>query len=332
MILITGATGLIGSHLAMHLIENGFSVRAMYRKQKNVEKTRRLFKLYNKLHLFEQVEWIAANVNDVPSLELAFKNVKQVYHCAALISFNPADEPQLRKINIEGTANIVNFCLAYKIDKLCHVSSIAALGDLKEFESTITEETEWNPEKPHGDYAITKFGAEMEIWRGQQEGLNAVIINPGVVLGAGFWETGSGELFGRVKKGLKFYTCGTAGFVNVHDVVAIMQQLMNADIAGERFTIVSETKTYQEVLNQVADALKVARPKYYAKPWMTSLAWKIDFLLGKIGFRRSITKDDHRALHSLAFYSNEKVINRLNYKFRPISASIKEIVEIHKNY
>ena len=183
MVLITGATGLVGSHLALHLLENNERIRAIYRTKTSIEKTKSLFKLYGKESLFEQIEWIEADINDIPSLEIAFKGVEYVYHCAALISFDPKDEKKLRKINIEGTANIVNFCLAFNVKKLCHVSSIAALGDLMEHETLITEETIWNPEKHHSDYAISKYGAEMEIWRGLQEGLPVVIINPGVILG-----------------------------------------------------------------------------------------------------------------------------------------------------
>ncbi len=171
MILVTGATGLLGSHLVLHLIENGAKVRAIYRSPDSLEKTKSLFKGYQKENLFDKIEWVEADITEIPALELAFKKIRQVYHCAALISFDPAEENQLRKINIEGTANIVNFSIAYQIEKLCYVSSIAALGDLKEFENTVTEDTEWNPEKHHSDYAISKFGAEMEIWRGQQEGI-----------------------------------------------------------------------------------------------------------------------------------------------------------------
>ncbi|HEY0046120.1 MAG TPA: NAD-dependent epimerase/dehydratase family protein [Flavobacterium sp.] len=332
MILITGATGLIGSHLALHLIESGALIRALYRQKASIEKTRRLFELYSKSHLFDHIDWVEADINDITSLELAFKDVTEVYHCAALISFDPADEERLRKTNIEGTANIVNFCLSFKIKKLCHVSSVAALGDLKDYESVVTEETEWNPEKPHGDYAISKYGAEMEIWRGQQEGLNAVIVNPGIVLGAGFWESGSGEVFSRVKNGLLFYTRGTAGFVFVWDVVKIIKLLMNTDLSADRFTVVAETMTYENVLRQVASALHVAPPKIYAKPWLTSIGWKVDWIMAKIGFKRHITKDDARALHSQAVFSNEKIKNVLSFTFTPINEAIKEIVDLQQGH
>ena len=179
MILVTGGTGLVGAHLLLHLLENGEEkIRAIYRKSKQIEKTKSLFELYKKSDLFSKIGWIQADILDVPSLENAFEEVDYVYHCAGLISFNPDDENQLRKVNIEGTANIVNFCIDKKVTKLCHVSSIAALGNLTQNQTIITEETEWNPEVLHSDYAISKYGAEMEVWRGQQEGLQVVIVNP----------------------------------------------------------------------------------------------------------------------------------------------------------
>ncbi len=155
MILVTGGTGLVGAHLLLHLIENGeVKVRAIYRKSEHITKTKLLFDLYKKADLFSKIEWIEADILDIPSLEIAFQNIDYVYHCAACISFNPNDENQLRKVNIEGTANIVNFCIDKNVKKLCHVSSIAALGDLNQNQTIITEETEWNPEVLHSDYGF----------------------------------------------------------------------------------------------------------------------------------------------------------------------------------
>ncbi len=328
MILITGATGLTGSHLALHLLENGAtSIRAIYRNQQRIEKTRSLFARYQKSHLFDKIEWVHADILNVSSLEVAFRGIERVFHCAALVSFDPKDHERLRKNNIEGTANVVNFCLHYGIKKLCHVSSIAALGDLKDNETTITEESEWNPEKPHTDYAISKFGAEMEIWRGQQEGLNIVIVNPGIILGAGFPESESGKIFSYVTKGMQFYTKGTSSFVSVFDVVKIMSLLMESEITGERFIISAETLSFREVLNKIADAMKLSRPSIYAKPWVTTLAWKFDWILANfLQQERKISHDNARALHAEISYSGEKLQKAIDFKFQMIKETIQEIV------
>ncbi len=329
MVLITGATGLVGSHLALHLIENGEPVRAIYRNLKSIEKTKLLFRLYQKESLFDKIEWIQGDITDIPSLEIAFRNIEYVYHCAALITFDCSKEELLRKINIEGTANIVNFSIEYNVKKVSYLSSIAALGDLAAFETIITEETEWNPEKSHSDYAISKYGAELEIWRGHQEGLQVAILNPGVILGPGFWEQGSGEIFSKIANGLPFYTKGITGFVSVTDVVQLLFQVMKSNINGERFIVIAENKSLEEVLFSIADGLKVKRPAIYASYWMTETAWRLDWILSVFLRReRRFFKDTSKASHGTTLYSNEKVLNTLNYEFRDIKESIFEIIEL----
>ena len=331
MILVTGGTGLVGAHLLLHLIENDDSIRAIYRKADTLEKTKSLFKLYQKEHLFTKIDWVQADVIDVSSLAIAFKNIDYVYHCAGLISYNPDDEDLLRKVNIEGTANIVNFCIEFQIKKLCHVSSIAALGNLVSNEKQITEATEWNPEIEHSDYAISKYGAEMEIWRGQQEGLNVVIVNPGVIFGPGFWNQGSGLFFTKIKKGFPFYTNGSTAYVGVTDVVKIMIQLMKSNIVGERFTVIAENVTFKNVIFSIAENLKVSKPTFEAKPWILSIAWRIDCLVSFL-FRtkRKLSKHSANSLHSSDFISNEKIKNTLNYEFQSINSVIKEVIAMQK--
>jgi dihydroflavonol-4-reductase len=324
MILITGATGLTGAHLALHLLEHGEQVRAIFRDQASVEKTRSLFSLYKKDALFPNIDWIKADITDIPALTAAFHGVEYVYHCAALISFNPDDEERLRKANIEGTANVVNLCLAFGVRKLCHMSSVATLRDLKEGEREVTEENDWNPEKPHSDYAISKHGAEMEVWRGQQEGLSVVIVNPGIIIGPGFWDSASGDIFGRVARGISFYTKGKTGFVDVRDVAQIMRELMHSAISGERFIVTAETLSYEELINATADALKVKRPTIHADAWMLSFAWKADWMASVFGKKRTLSKDGARALNSVTYYRNSKIRDALDFTFRNIPESIRE--------
>jgi dihydroflavonol-4-reductase len=329
MVLVTGGTGLVGAHLLIHLLEKGEKVRAIYRNLVSIQKTKSLFSLYKKESLFERIHWIQADILDIPSLENAFKEIEQVYHCAAIISFDPNEENLVRKTNIEGTANIVNFCLTYNIQKLCHVSSIAALGDLAEHESIITEETEWNPEKPHSDYAISKYGAEMEVWRGQQEGLDVIILNPGIIIGPGFWNQGSGELFTKVKNGLPFYTKGSTGFIAVYDVITVMYELMKSEVHGKRFTLVNQNIIFKDLLFTIADALKVKRPKYHAKPYLMNALWKLDWIASTIfGQKRQLSKASARSSYSTDLYSNEKIKNALNITFIDVPDYINTITNL----
>jgi nucleoside-diphosphate-sugar epimerase len=326
MVLVTGGTGLVGAHLILHLIENGDSVCAIYRNLESIQKTKELFSLYKKEPLFEKIDWIQADITDIPSLEIAFEKVEYVYHCAALISFDPKDEDLLRKTNIEGTANIVNFCIANAVKKICFLSSISALGDLKENEKIITEEAEWNPEKHHSDYAISKYGAEMEIWRGQQEGLETVILNPGVIIGPGFREQGSGKLFEKVANGLSFYTKGITGFIAVPDVVRMAVKLMKNGHSNERFTLVAENIAFQDLLNSIADSLKVKRPFLYASPLLVNLFYRIDWFMSNVlGQKRKLDRATAKASYAKNWYSNEKIKNALATEFLDIHQYIKDI-------
>ncbi len=329
MVLVTGGTGLVGAHLLLHLIENGEDVRAIYRNKANIKKTEALFLLYKKEVLFEEIKWVQADIIDVPSLEIAFENIDYVYHCAALISFDPNDEDIIRKTNIEGTANIVNFCIDKSIKKLCFISSIAALGDLKEHEEIITEETEWNPEKTHSDYAISKYGAEMEIWRGQQEGLNTVIVNPGVIIGPGFKEQGSGKLFKNVQNGMPFYTKGITGFVAVTDVVKIMFDLVKSETKNERFILIAENIVFQDIFNSITKASKIKAPSIYLSPFVMGVLWRLDWLFS-IVFRQKRNLDKTTALASFSknLYSNQKIKSTTGIEFVAIKQYVKEITSL----
>lgn len=315
MNLITGGTGLVGAHLLLFLLEKDESVRSIYRAEQSIDKAKRLFELYGKGDLFSEIEWTKADITDVPALEKAFEGITHVYHCAAYVSLSAADD-KMHKINIEGTANIVNLSIDFGVKKLCYVSSIAALGDPESPHLVITEKTPWNPNADNGDYAISKYGGEIEVFRGSQEGLNIVVVNPGVILGPEFWNHGSARFFGKVKKGMSFYTKGKTGFVAVTDVVKAMHQLMKSDIKSERFILVGDNLSFEEFLCQIADSIKAKRPVFYISPWMTDLARRADWLFSNLLFRkRSLTKSMSESAHSQTLFSNEKVKEILGFEF-----------------
>jgi len=329
MILVTGGTGLVGAHLLVHILshsdENQSMVRATYRTADTIDKTKSLFDRYHKTILFDRIEWVQADIINIPALEIAFKGITLVYHCAAFISFDSKDEEKLRKINIEGTANIVNFAIAKGIKKLCHISSTAALGDVLSTETIITEAAEWNPEKKHSDYAISKYGAEMEVWRGQQEGLDVIIVNPGVIVGPGFEDQGSGELIKKVEKGMPYYTLGTTGFIAVTDVATIVYNLMNSTIKNERYTLIAQNIIYRDFLNTVANAIGVKAPKREASPFLIEIAWRIDAVVSWIlNRKRKLTQAVAVASYSTNMYSNEKIKTALDYPFLDVHTYIKK--------
>ena len=243
MILVTGGTGLVGSHLLFELTKTDQNIRALYRSTKTIKNVKKVFSYYtDKTETqFKKIEWVQADLNDLPELEDAFKGIKKVFHCAALISFAPNDYNQLKKVNTQGTANIVNLCISYSVQKLCYVSSVATMG----FDpNKISEETTWKPEEIKNVYALTKYAAEKEVWRGIQEGVPSVILNPGVILGPGYFNSGSGLLFKIINKGLKYKTNGITGYVDVNDVVKSMLLLMSKKHLNERYIIVGKTLSF----------------------------------------------------------------------------------------
>jgi nucleoside-diphosphate-sugar epimerase len=327
MILVTGSTGLVGSHLLYKLASTSEKVRAIYRSDHKLNHVKKVFSTYteNYQSLFDSIEWVKADILDIPLLNETFRTVDYVYHCAAFVSFEPDKYKILRRTNIEGTANIVNLCISNSVKKLCYVSSVATLGNALN-NTPITENTDWNPEADNNVYAITKYGAEMEVWRGSQEGLNVVIVNPGVILGAGIWHYGSGILFKKAHKGFKYYPAGTIGLVFVEDVVSIMIQLLKSDIVNERYILVAENWTYKQFLQTLTKSVNSVMPKKLAPFWLLQFGWRLDWLKHKItGKRRQLTKQLAYSLASEKNYSNTKIKEELNYTFSAIEKSIIEI-------
>ncbi|QXP77458.1 MULTISPECIES: NAD-dependent epimerase/dehydratase family protein [Winogradskyella] len=332
MVLVTGGTGLVGSHLLFQLLKSDQPIRATYRNEKTLERVKHVFSYFsdNGEALFNKIEWIEADINNIPQLQDAFKNITYVYHCAAIVSFEPHQYKLLRTINIKGTANIVNLCITHKVKKLCYVSSIAAVGQHNNPEKLIDEKTEWTREDDNSIYAITKYGAELEVWRGTQEGLDAVIVNPGIVLGAGYWNGGSsGNLFKRIYKGMPFYTKGVTGYVDVWDVVNAMKKLMESPIKNESFILVSESLSFKSFFTKTANALKVKPPSKEAKPWLLAIAWRLDWLTHSIlGRPRTLSKQTSKSAVSITNYNASKIKDTLGFEFKSIDKSIEEVSEL----
>ncbi|MBU2527278.1 MAG: NAD-dependent epimerase/dehydratase family protein [Bacteroidetes bacterium] len=323
MILVSGATGFIGSHLVCFLAQKQLAVRALYRDEKKFDRVKRVFSYYDSVHLFDTIEWVKADINDVVGLETAFSGVRVVYHAAALVSFDSSRFDVLKKVNIEGTANMVNLSIKHGVEKFCHVSTVAALGDSA---TAVDEETHWNPEEDNHVYGITKYGAEMEVWRGTQEGLKVVVVNPSIVLGAGFWSSGSGKLFSSVAKGLSFYPPGSMGFVDVEDVVKIMISLMERDIVNERFLISAENRSYKSVLDSIAKNLDGKPPTLKAGKGLLHILRILDVIKHSLtGKPRSLFKPSIRSAVKQHTYSSDKVRDTLSYHFKPIDKSLESI-------
>jgi dihydroflavonol-4-reductase len=317
MILVTGATGFLGTELIQQLTAQNLKIRALKRSTSTIP---------NLLKDNLLVDWVEADINDLEDLADAFEGVAQVYHCAAFVSFDPADKAKLLKINIEGTSNVVNLCISYNA-RLVHVSSIAALGDAKKG-AQITEKDFWEYNANVHSYAISKYEGEMEVWRGIAEGLDAVIVNPAVIIGRNAGYNGSGAIFKLVKDGLKFYTDGATGIVDVEDVAKAMILLMNSEISEERYTLSADNLHYKDFFAQIANGFGIQAPNIAAKPWMLGIAWRAakfaSFFTRKAP---SLTKDAAKSSFNLSYYSNEKIKNAIDFDFKPLEKSILEVCQ-----
>ncbi len=314
MILVTGGAGLLGSEVIRQLLAQGETVKAIYNK------TPLAIPVSNKL-LSTQCD-----ILDVYALEDAMKDVKQVYHCAAIVSFSPKDEKNLYKINVEGTANVVNACLNAAVQKLVHVSSVAALGRIR-VGQMIDETMEWTEETSNSKYGHSKFLGEMEVWRGVAEGLNAVVVNPVIILGAGNWNDGSSKIFKSVYDGFPWYSTGTSGFVDVKDVAKAMLQLMQSDISEQKFILSAANKTYQSIFDMIAIAFKKKKPHKKVTPFLAALTWRLEAIKSKFtGASPLITKETAATSLAEVTFDNSKLLKALpEFKYKPLEETIQEV-------
>lgn len=323
---------MLGAHLLLHLLQKNKKVKALCRKGSDREQVVTIFSYYTSeaQQLFNSIEWIETELEDVPELGEAMAGVDQVYHCAAKVSFDPKDAEELIQKNPEITANVMNTAKAAGVNKMVHVSSVAALGRQKQGE-TIDEKTEWVESKHNSAYAKSKYLSELEAWRASEEGLNVVIVNPSIILGPAKWDEGSAALFGRVAKGFKYYTHGVNAYVDARDVARAMVQLMESDITAERFVLVSENKSYKEVFDTIAGNLEAKKPSVHAKPWMGEIVWRTEAMRTSLmGGTPMVTRETARTAHQMNYYSSEKAEKKLGFQFRPVEETIKDIAGFYQ--
>ncbi len=316
-ILITGATGFVGSYLTRFLVKKGYI---------NLVCTKRATSPMDLVaDAADRVKWVEGDVRDVPFLaEILEKyQIRQIYHCAAIVSFDPRDREEMYEINATGTANIVDAALEYGIEKLVYVSSIAAIGRV-EHEKNVSETNKWQRSDLNTHYAISKYQAEQEVWRGMAEGLSVAIVNPSVILGSQFWEHGTGRLFDQVWRGLRFYTEGSTGYVDVRDVVHFMEKLMTSDIDNQRFILNGENWTYKKMFEDIAKILDKKPASIPVTPFLRQVAWRVEWLKSIFTKRRPlITRETARTSATTFFFQNEKSLAAFpDFKYRPIAETI----------
>lgn len=316
MIFVTGGAGLVGAALLQQLLkQEERPIKALYRNSMPV-----LLSEDEK----QQIEWIHGDILDTSLLDEVMKDCKQVYHCAAVVSYHSKRRDQMYKINIEGTANIVNAALENQIDKLVYVSSVAAIGRLRPGEQ-INEETKWSEETNNSHYGKTKYFAELEVWRGISEGLNAVIVNPSVILGEANWETGSASIFKKMWEEFPWYTNGGTGFVDAKDVATVMIALMQSPIHNQRFLLSNENVSFRELFSKIAAAFGKKGPQQFAQPWMSEIVWRIEAVKAMFSKKEPLlTKETSSTAQVRTYYDSSKILYALPaFKYTPLDETIE---------
>lgn len=315
-IFITGGTGFLGSYLIRYLLKNkAGNIRALKRTNSSME-------LLQGVH--EQVDWVEGDVLDIPLLEDAMEGVDEIYHCAAVVSFDPKDIQWMMDVNVTGTANMVNVALTKTIRKFVHVSSIAAIGRA-EGKANVSEDTKWQNSKFNSNYAISKYQSEQEVWRGEAEGLNIAIVNPAVIIGSGFWKKGTARFWPQVHNGLRFYPAGASGFVDVRDVARYMIQLMDSDISSERFLLNGENVSFRYFFDLLAENLNKSKPSIKVNKLIGESAWRVEKFRSMLtGSKPLITKETARNSSQTYIYSNKKSLAAFDFSYTPIKHTIEE--------
>lgn len=320
-IFVTGGTGLVGKELLLQLLDLGYHARALYHKAP-VEIDHPL------------LETIQGDVLDVVLLEDALKDITHVFHCAAIVSYDPTDRYRLLKMNVEGTANVVNACIDSGIQKLVHVSSVASIGRIRRGES-VNETMQWSEKTNNSAYGKSKYFSEMEVWRGIGEGLNAVIVNPSFILGGNDWSTGSSAIFKSAYEEFPWYSEGISGFVDVKDVARAMIMLMNSEISAERFIVSGENCSYREIFTAIANCFGKKPPHKKVTSFLAELVWRVEKWKGKIGGKKPLlTKESARTSLATVYFDHSKILEFLpEFSFTPIRETIERTCgEMKKKY
>lgn len=333
MIFVTGGTGLIGSHLLYVLSKTETTrVKAIYRDESKIKNVKKVFEHYDSVagsELFKKIDWVVCDILNLPELKEEMTGAEYVYHCAALVSFRKKDFRKLIQINRFGTANIVNLSLDLTIKKLCYVSSTAAIGKpINTGSRELTEDEKWNPDTKVSGYSMSKHLAEKEVWRGIEEGLSAVIVNPSVVFGAGDWNESSLTIFKNVNKGLAFYPPGGNAFVDARDVVSVMMNLMRSNSNAERYLCIGENASFKKMLSTIAFELNKKPPRLKVGKFLMGIAWRLAWLVSLFSSKpASLTKASVKSSFETTHFSNKKVTKELNYTFKKLDEMIENAVK-----
>ncbi len=329
-ILVTGATGLVGCHIMIELLSRGYNVCGLRRTTSDCSIAKQVFAYYGKESLWDKIEWREANITDLLSVRDAMTNISIVCNAAAMVSFSHNEHAQMWQVNVEGTANLVSAATEANVELFCHISSIGALGHTSD-NTPINEDTPFQPDARRSVYSQSKFRQEMEVWRGIENGLKAVIVNPGVVIGPCSPTRSSGLIAATMQRGTNFYTAGQTGYVDARDVAFAVAALIESNVRNERFILVGENSTVRNVQNIFAQNFGTTPPQRIARSWQLYVA-AIACRIGEIftGTKASLTFETVRTMGGQHIYSAEKIKKTIDIKFHTLSESIANMAAFCK--
>lgn len=325
---ITGATGFVGVHLIHHLLQKGHSVLAIKRTSSSLKEFELVNNAYGSKVSTDKLQWRDAELTD-PELVDMFSEVDHVVHVAGLISYYKQDLNELIRVNADGTAHIVNFCLAAGVQSFCYVSSTAAISKQtdKEFQE---EGQDWDDKAPHSAYGLSKYLGELEVWRAREEGLQAFIVNPGVILGYGLWDKSSNQLFKKTYNQFPFYSTGVTGFTGVHDLCEVIADLFTKEVDGQQFLVINNNASFKEIMDMMAEAYGKRKPFIGVTGFILGLMKALVAIKKVFGLRGLISQETVDAATSQFRFSNAKITKHTDHKFWSIEDCIREACEQYK--
>ena len=334
LVFLTGSTGLIGGHLLVGLYKRNYKVRALIRKSSSFIQLKLICDFYGVSfeELHDSVEWVEGDTLDFVGLHELMKGVDDVFHCAAMVSFNQKNRNEILRINVQGTSNMVDTSIDCGVKRFCFISSIAALGSEKN-NGLIDEYSLRDPYKITSSYSESKYLSELEVWRGSTEGLDVVILNPGVVLGPGNPDKGSLLFFKVAKKGIPFYTEATTGYVDVRDIARAAIELMTRGIFGKRFVLVSENIDNKRLFTLIANSFGKKGPVFLAGKTILYFAVFISRIVSILtGNTPQLTFDTVRSAQHPQRFSSKQIKEVLNFEFIPIEQTVGDTVGFIKKH
>ncbi|MFY0644469.1 MAG: NAD-dependent epimerase/dehydratase family protein [Bacteroidia bacterium] len=321
---ITGASGFLGSHLVHYLLMEGHEVLSIKRSSTSMSEFNVCAAYYNLIDEFkDKLVWFDCELYDTIALSEIFRNCDVVIHCAGLISYLKSKRKELIRVNEEYTANVVNACLGSNVRRFIGISSTGALSK-KHDNKPIKESFDWDEGASYAFYGLSKYLGDKQIWRAKEEGLDVIVLNPGVILGYGDWNKGSLRLFRNAYTKFPFYSTGSTGFIGVEDLCKATVHFINSAEVNEQYVAISENLSFDKVSFMMAKAFKTKAPYIKVSGLMHTAIHQLISFKEFIGIGGLLSRETSRSSVLKSQFDNSKLVNTLPFDLEPIESVIQK--------